>query len=271
MTEVRKPGESIAMASLPNLRDLGGWATQDGGHVRTGLVYRSTELDKLQGDDMDAFAKLGIRTVFDLRIESERTAQPDRVPEGTEEVVCDVLADSKDSAPAQLPRVLSDPSAAEELLGGGKAVAMFEKGYREIVGLPSALTAYRRFFTDLASEEHRPALFHCTTGKDRTGWAAATLLSLLGVPEEDVLREYLLTNDELVPQLQPVLDKFKAEGGDPELLEPAIGVRREYLEAGVDEMRKRFGSLEGYFADGLGIDAAAQQELRAIFVEGGAS
>jgi protein-tyrosine phosphatase len=118
------------------------------------------------------------------------------------------------------------------------------------------------------SDEHRPALFHCTTGKDRTGWAAASLLSLLGVSEEEVMREYLLTNEQLVPRLQPVLDQFKAAGGDPELLMPVVGVRREYLDAAFDEMHTRFGSLEGYFADGLGIDAAAQQELKAIFVEG---
>ena len=85
------------------------------------------------------------------------------------------------------------------------------------------------------------------------------------------MREYLLTNDQLVPRLQPVLDHFKEAGGDPELLMPVVGVRREYLEAAFDEMRTRFGSLEGYFEDGLKIDAAAQQQLKATFVEGGAS
>ena len=268
---ISEPGANIPIASLPNLRDLGGWRTRDGGRVRRGLLYRSTELDKLQGADMDAFAKLGIRAVFDLRIESERTAQPDRVPEGTEQIVCDVLADSTDAAPAQLQKVMSDPKGAGELLGGGKAVAMFEQGYREIVRLPSALDSYHRFFSDLAEEQHRPALFHCTTGKDRTGWAAATMLTLLGVSEDDVRKEYLLTNDELVPALQPVVDQFRAAGGDPELLGPVLGVRREYLEAGFDEMRQRFGSFEGYLTDGLRIDAATQERLRAAFTEGSAA
>ena len=76
---------------------------------------------------MRAFSKLGVRSVYDLRIEAERQAQPDRVPEGTEVIVCDVLADSADAAPAQLQKVIADPKGAEDILGGGKAVALFEK------------------------------------------------------------------------------------------------------------------------------------------------
>jgi len=75
--------------------------------------------------------------------------------------------------------------------------------------------------------------------------AAAALLSLLGVSDEDVLREYLLTNDELVPQLRPVLDKFRAAGGDPELLMPVVGVQREYLEAASMRCASTLGRSRG--------------------------
>jgi protein-tyrosine phosphatase len=262
-----EPGQSIGIASVPNLRDLGGWATRDGGHVRAGVLYRSAEPDKLAGADLEAFAGLGVRSVYDLRTESERAAQPDQLPPGTEHVVLDVLEDSANAAPAQLLKVLSDPKGAEEMLGGGKAVALFERGYREIVSLPSARAAYRRLFSELAEEEHRPALFHCTTGKDRTGWAAAAILLLLGVPERLVMEEYLLTNAQLLPAEKPVFDRFQAQGGDPELLRPVIGVEREYLEAALDEMGREFGTIEGYFAEGLGIDAEAQGAVRAALLE----
>jgi protein-tyrosine phosphatase len=138
MTEQREPGRSIAIASVPNLRDLGGWPTRDGGRVRAGLLYRSTELDKLAGADMAAFAALGIRSVYDLRTEAERSVQPDRLPPSTEYVVVDVLKDSADAAPAQLSKVLADPKAAEEMLGGGKGLALFESAYRETFSLSSA-------------------------------------------------------------------------------------------------------------------------------------
>ncbi len=140
-----KPGRRIDIPSVPNLRDIGGYATATRGRVRTGQLYRSTELNHLHGEDVEGFAKLGISTVFDLRTAAERQAEPDVVPEGTKQVVCDVLKDSQRAAPAHLLEVLSDPAFAEQMLGGGKALQLFERGYREIVSLPSALSAYREF------------------------------------------------------------------------------------------------------------------------------
>jgi protein-tyrosine phosphatase len=267
VTEEREPGRAIRMTSVPNLRDLGGWPTRTGGKVRAGLLYRSTALDKLAGEEMAAFAGFGIRSVYDLRTEAERTAAPDRLPPGTEHVVVDVLADSADAAPAQLLNVLTNPEAAQEMLGGGRALALFQAGYRQMVSLPSARAGYRRLFSDLTREEHRPALFHCTTGKDRTGWAAASLLMLLGVPDDLVMEEYLLTNTQLLPAEKPVFDQFRALGGDPDLLRWVVGVASEYLEAARAEMRREFGTLEGYFAEGLKLDEVAQEALRTAFVE----
>ena len=236
--------------------------------MRTGLLHRSVELDHLQGEDLEAFAELGIDTVFDLRTAAERAAEPNVVPEGTQQVVCDVLKDSQSAAPAALMRVLSDPALAEQTLGDARAAQLFEKGYREIVSLPSALKAYRTFFSDIADAAHRPALY-CTTGKDRTGWAAAATLLLLGVSADDVAYDYELSNRDLLPALKPVFEHFRAAGGDPDLLEPVLGVDPEYLEVALDEMRQRFGSIEGYFAKGLGIDEAGQQALRDALTEPG--
>ena len=123
------------------------------------------------------------------------------------------------------------------------------------------------FFAGIADAANRPALIHCTTGKDRTGWAAATLLMVLGVSDDDVMRDYLLTNVELMPVMQTVLDKFQAAGGDPQLLLPVVGVEADYLDAALDEMRSKYGTVEEYFTTALGIDAALQQTLRDVFVE----
>lgn len=264
-----KPGDRIDIPSVPNLRDIGGYAVTQGGRVRTGMLYRSSELNHLGDDDLDAFGELGLQTVFDFRTAGEREAEPDAVPKGVELVVCDVLKDSDTGASAELTKVLADPSLAEQVLGDGKAVQMFEKGYRQIVSLPSALTGYRIFFTDIAEEAHRPALFHCTSGRDRTGWAAAATLLLLGVSEEDVEYDYGLTNRDLLPALKPVFEQFRAAGGDPHLLDPVLGVDPGYLHAALDEMEQRFGSIEGYFAEGLGIDETGQQELRDALTESG--
>ena len=108
------------MNTLPNLRDLGGWPTADGRRVRSGLLFRSTALDRLEGADVEAIAKPGLRTVVDLRTEGERQAHPDRVPAGATELICDVLADSTNSAPAQLPKLMANPTDADRILGDGR-------------------------------------------------------------------------------------------------------------------------------------------------------
>ena len=264
MTE---PGAVIPIPGVPNLRDLGGWPTADGGRVRHGLVYRAAEPFTLDGKGRVEFAALGVRTVYDLRSAAECERKPDTVPQGARRVLVDVMADSSHGAPVHVAQLLEDPRAADELLAEGKSVFLFERGYRELVDLPSAHVNYRTFFEGLADAANRPALFHCTTGKDRTGWAAATLLMLLGVSDDDVMRDYLLTNDELLPVMQQVLDRFAAGGGDPELLMPVVGVEADYLDAALDEMRTKYGTIEDYFTNALGVDDTIQQALRAAFVE----
>jgi protein-tyrosine phosphatase len=253
--------------SLPNLRDLGGHPTRGGGRVRRRLLYRSTELSRLEGTDASALARLAIRSVYDLRTREEREMQPDRIPAGAELVVIDVLEGSPEASPAKLMELFSDVRATAAALGGGGAIRMFEAKYREFVSLASARSAYGRLFSDVAAPEHRPALFHCTTGKDRTGWAAAALLMLLDVPDEAIERDFLRSNDLVMPTFRHFLDRFAARGGDPALLVPLIEVRPSYLATAIDEMRRTFGTIEGYFADGLGIDLPTQAALRTALIE----
>ena len=261
MTTGFEPGQSLGIASVPNLRDLGGWPGRDG-TVKPGVLFRSANFAGLAGDDLAAFDRLGIATVYDFRTEGERKAQPDTLPVGVEYVVLDVMRDSKSQSAALMLNLFQDPQAAEWALGGGKAQALFENGYRELIDLPSARAGYRQFFTDLADGHRLPAVFHCTGGKDRTGWAAAATLMLLGVPEGDVMKDFLLTNEQLTAFTKPVADKFASMGGDPELLDPVLGARKEYLLAGIDEMRVQYGDIEGYFTAGLGLDRSTIDALR---------
>lgn len=273
MTDVQtpssSPGAPSPIASLPNLRDLGGWQTADGRSVKTGLLYRTADFRLLTDDDATRFGALGIRTLYDLRSAAEQSALPDPDFPSVTHVVLDVLADASTAIPANLGAVLTDPQAIaqiDETLGGPKAAEMIAGTYREIVSLPSARTAYRQFFAGLADPDRTPAAFHCTTGKDRTGWAAAMLLTILGVPREDVFADYLLTNERLVPALKPLFDEFAAAGGDPDLLLPILGVREEYLATAFDEVDTRWGSIDGYFTEALGVDAAAREALRATYL-----
>ncbi len=177
-----------------------------------------------------------------------------------------MLADADRAAPAELQRIFSDPALAGEQLGDGQAERYFENAYRGFVTLPSARDAYQRLFEAIA-EADAPVLFHCATGKDRTGWATAVLFSLLGVTDDVVMEEYLLTNTDLLPAVQPWIDQFAEAGGDPALLMPILGVQPSYLEAALEEMRATFGTVEEYAATGLGLSPATLDRLRERLVE----
>ncbi|MFB7554728.1 tyrosine-protein phosphatase [Streptomyces brevispora] len=249
--------------SVLNLRDLGGIALAHGREVRPGLVLRSGQLSGLDPADDAELAALGIRTVVDLRTADERASAPDRLPPGARLFVADVLGDNPGVAPARLRALLADPVEAERLLGGGKAEEMFAETYRQMVLSPRAGAAYRAFVDTVADSTACPVLFHCTAGKDRTGWAAALLLLLLGASRDVVRAEYLAVNPVVRVAFRPYVQSFLDAGGDPEIASAIIEVRPRYLDTALDAMDERWGGLDGYVRDGLRIPVIVLRRLRA--------
>jgi protein-tyrosine phosphatase len=262
---VLAPGRSLGIASVPNLRDAGGYTTADGSMVRRGVAYRSNQLNPISADDLKKIAALGLKNDFDLRTAEEREAKPDELPAGVKNIWLNVLADAKGISAAEVEKVLSDPKAANAMLGDGKASAEFVKAYREFITLPSANAAFRQLFVNLGDKDQLPALYHCTTGKDRAGWASAALLTLLSVPEDKVYEDYLRSNEYILPAYKNFIDRFVAAGGDPSIPQDTLGVKAEYLQASFDQVKTQYGSIESYFDKGLGIDPAGQQKIRDSF------
>jgi protein-tyrosine phosphatase len=267
-TPARSVGQNLGIASIPNFRDLGGYATSSGRSVAVGKVYRANQLSGISPEDMETFASLGLVTAYDLRTSAEIEKRPDELPEGVEYLWLNVLADSPQAGPAQLEKLLQNPELANAELGGGAIEAMFQNSYREFVSLPSAQTEFRNLFLGLADESNLPAVFHCTTGKDRTGWAGAALLTLLGVPKDQVYEDYLRSNDYILPAYQGVISDFVAAGGQESITLAILGVKEEYLDAAFDEMEQRYGSIEKYFSEGLGISEHDQQALKKMYLGG---
>ena len=255
------PGSNIALRTLPNLRVLGGYATGDGRVVRRGQLYRSVLLGRLSDEDVARVRELDLQVIFDFRTAAEHRATPDR-DVGARTINLDVLADRTGEGPASLLSKMDDPEAIKAALTDGRGAGLMRTAYRELIELPSATKSYSAFFTEVATADSLPALFHCTTGKDRTGWAAAATLLFLGVDEEDVYRDYLLTNEQLLPALKPILSHIEEAGIEFDLLRPVIGVDRSYLETAVDLMKERYGSIDGYMRDGLGLEDGTLLALR---------
>ncbi|MFC8509596.1 tyrosine-protein phosphatase [Streptomyces sp. NPDC057411] len=256
---------AIPAATVANLRDLGTLPLGEGRSVREGLVFRSGQLDRLDPAD-PVVSVLGIRTVVDFRTAGERAERPDRVPPGGRLLVADVLADflATSGLPpaARLKTLLSDPALAEEHLGGGRARAAFRRTYRAFVNTESARASYRAFLTELGDPYAGPLLFHCTAGKDRTGWATTIVLSLLGADEKTVMEEYLAVNPGVRQAFAPLIEGFTAQGGDPELALAMVGVVPDYLEAALDEVEVRHGSMEKYVREGLGVPDEVTELIR---------
>ncbi|MDM7829829.1 tyrosine-protein phosphatase [Cellulomonas edaphi] len=243
----------IASAHLGNLRDIGGRGTADGHRVATGVAYRSAELvDEAIVDDPD-LAALAIRTVVDLRTADERRTRPDRVPAGAQLVELDVLADLPTGAAAQVAALFGQPGGLAHGLAGVDLGEQMRTTYRALVSSASARKAYAAFVRLVVDPERVPLIFHCTAGKDRTGWAATILLLAAGVTREQASEEFLAVNPAVHAAYAPLLSQVEAGGGDPGVLVPLLEVRADYLQAAFDEMDRVHGSFAGYLREGVGL------------------
>ncbi|MEE1754765.1 tyrosine-protein phosphatase [Streptomyces sp. SP18CS02] len=238
----------IPFERLHNFRDMGGYTTEDGGHVvRWGRLFRSDSLGKLRGEDWDRFLGLGIRTVIDLRYPWEIDGKG-RVPEHPSFSYHNLSVEHRPYDQAALgPDVETGPYLAERYL------EVAHDGAEEL----------RRALEVLATGEG-PAVFHCASGKDRTGLLAALVLVLVGVAEADAVEDFTLTG----LATERLLADWEADHGGRRPAWPGYGqapaeVMRLFL-AGVAE---RHGSLRGYAADVLGVDDELVAALRTGLLE----
>jgi protein-tyrosine phosphatase len=224
-------------------------------------------LDGATDQDLATLVALGVHTIFDLRTVAERQRRPDRLPTGSRHVALDLLTDSGEADPAAVFELLADPPRASIELADGAMERFYVATYHDVVRLPSARAGYARLYRSIAAPTARPALMHCMTGKDRTGWAAAALLLFLGVGPDAVMRDYLISDVEVRRAYQPMCDDFVARGGSRDVIEPMMGCKPSFLDAAIDAMLADYGSIDRYFAEGLGLEEEVLEALRDRFLE----
>ena len=234
-----------------NFRDLGGYRAEDGRQVRRGAVFRSVHLGGLTDTDRTALGKLGVRTVVDLRGVSEAAETPHRI-EGTGARI--VGAHIEPGVGEKIRGAVADGSANPHLM-----MQFLTDHYRDYPR--RCAPGFATLFATLSDSQHRPLVFHCTAGKDRTGFASALLLTLLGVPWETVMEDYLRTNDLWIGHV----------GRYPELdidtRAAIVEARTPYLEAAFEVVAKDFGGPEQFADKALGLDSAARERMKADLLE----
>jgi protein-tyrosine phosphatase len=242
----------IPLEGGSNFRDLGGYRTEDGRTVRQGAVFRSAHLGTLTDADRAAMGRLGVRTIVDLRGVNEAAETPHRI-EGTGARI--VGAHIEPGVGEKIRVAIADGSADPFVM-----MQYFTDHYRDYPR--RCAPGFRTLFATLSDGTHRPLVFHCTAGKDRTGFASALLLTLLGVPWDTVMEDYLRTNDLWIGHI----------GRYPELdidtRAAIIEARRPYLEAAFEVVRADFGSPEAFAEQALGLDASALERLKADLLDG---
>jgi protein-tyrosine phosphatase len=243
----------IAMRGALNVRDLGGIATGSGQKVGRGRVLRSDALSDLADADVAVLAGMGLRTAIDFRsIEEVKRSGADRLPAGTAAIALPISAGNLDEF------FTAGPSRLHELLGDGRAERFMLDINRQFVADPAHRAQFGRALHLVIDAGRRPVLYHCTAGKDRTGWMTAILLTALGVPRDAVTADYLATNDYVWPAYAEQL----AATGLLDLVRPLLVQDPAYLDAAFAEVELRYGSFTGFLDRGLGFTGADLGRLR---------
>ena len=255
----------VKLEGAGNFRDFGGYPTMHGGQVKRGMLFRANRLSELTARDIATLDRTGIAAVFDLRSPREREADP-TAWRGAH------LAFH--SWPPGHKRRLVDMALEYPRTQAGARQLMLDFYFE----LPRTLGhAFGGILREIASGAV-PCVMHCSAGKDRTGMAAALVLSALGVPRDCVLDDYAMTarisanEDDMARSLFTGRDGGeKAQGKMREVFPPeAIAMMRsarpEFLESAFAGIDRDYGSLETYYRD-IGVDNAMREQLVELLVE----
>jgi protein tyrosine/serine phosphatase len=250
------PLNTPRLKSIDNFRDVAGlttaYTTAHDGTMRGGVFYRSNALTPSPAD-LATLNGLGIKAIYDLRTPSEIAATPDTLLTGATYSNIDIIGAT---ASGSNVTNISFSSAAE-------AVAMMQQTNRAFVSDPGMRGQLSQLFNELAAVDGA-ALFHCTAGKDRTGWTAAVLQSIAGVDNATIMSNYLATNDYTAERMKATLAALPPSLAA--IYTPLLGVEASYLQAGLDQVTAQYGSMDNYLKQGLGLSQETIYVLRGKMV-----
>jgi protein tyrosine/serine phosphatase len=242
--------ELLRLASADNFRDVAGtgegYATATG-RMRRGVFFRSSQLT-LTPEDVSLISGLELTVIHDLRPLKEVQRYPDVPVAGAEWHHHPVPGMPMDAVSGSM-----DPAFTHALMCDT---------YRALVTSATSRATLGQLLAEMAVTPG-PQLFHCVSGKDRTGWVAMLLQHIAGVSLDTMMADYLLSN-ELAAVSRRVTEAFiQAQYGAERVAvyEPALIAHRDFLEAGLDQVARSYGDLDGYLGDGLALSPALRTTL----------
>jgi protein-tyrosine phosphatase len=249
----------VTLDGSVNFRDLGGYETIDGRRVKWGLLFRSDNLGRLSGRDVELLRHMGIELVCDFRTPAEAKRLPDRFPKG----------DHTRYLHLPIRHGEFDPVNTFKRIQQGDIGWMTEdfmvKGY--IKNIENFASLWSRFFNCLAESSNRPVVFHCTGGKDRAGVCAALILLVLGVPEGTVIADHSLSNVYISGVLKKIYARIQSYGVEPQQVASYFTAPRKAIVAFIEHIRLTYGSAAGYLRKRTGIGQKFIDQLKEDLLE----
>jgi protein-tyrosine phosphatase len=247
----------IVLQGQGNFRDLGGYEAADGRHVKWGMIYRSGELSHLTDADYRRLTTLDIRTIYDLRDQSERASQPTVWDAGP----VSAFVSAKTEAVSGTLSSLSDPK-----FDAARARAALADFYAR---MPSLYAPEYRAIVHELLDGHAPLLLHCTAGKDRSGVASALILAALGVPRATIVHDYELTDQLLKPSAEPPKTEFmrRFQTLPADVQRAMMSADPTYIGAAFQSIDVHYGSLQEYFSTELSLGPGEIKRLQSLYLQ----
>jgi protein-tyrosine phosphatase len=262
--EQRSAHRVLNFEGISNFRDLGGYRASDGRTVKWGRLYRSGNLAEASKADLAGLQTLGLTTFIDFRSGVEKTEEPNRLPEAPGFTVVDIPV--LDEGNKNLFGEISERIETDNFDGFDPGQVM-EQANRQFA--EEFTPQFRQFVHAVLDADGTPVLWHCTAGKDRTGFAAAILLRILGVPQDTVVADYMASRQPALEARQDQLLMLRVFKGEDvaEKIAVLLGVEQQWLEAGFEEIDETWGSFDNYVSSGLQLSATDIQRLRDTLLE----
>lgn len=261
-----------------NVRDMGGYRTKDGRVTKWGLLFRGDQLSKLDSDDILLLEKMGIKTIIDYRSDHERKFHPNQKIPSVEKVIqCDPKSSFSEAA-ANVADLHEENAKLVKQLENGEIDPKYINGYgenviedyRQMITADNARKAYRLFLESCVNLENPPLLHHCRGGKDRTGLGSMFLLLLLGVQEEDIIRDYCLTGEIRKERNQLKYELYQELTDNEDYLAyllAMIETRESYIKASLATIKALYDSPERYLEKHFGITQQQIAKMREFYLE----
>ena len=260
---LREDYRKLPFTGAHNFRDLGGYKTEDGRTVKWGKIYRSDNLHSLTDEDLKYMKRLNIKSVVDFRSLEERESEPDRLNPDMTQVLLPINFQPKELDDDSIKNIIKDLTFGD--LDSSNLLRDFN-----IVIVEEFAEEYKNFFRHIIENNAEPLVFHCTAGKDRAGFASAMILTILGVPREKVIEDYLLTNTYVKDHVDDKMLEIELKTffrADTDNLRKINLVEERYIQAAFDTIDSKWGGMDRYISEALNLNEEDILKLKDFYLE----